>query len=50
MKLARLDLSSYNTDSMTRGLVGTSSFVILPDVYPIHTLILTVATQLVGFH
>lgn len=46
MKLAQVDLSSYNTDSMTRGLVGTSSFVVLPDVLPVHTLILTVISQL----
>ncbi|KAI9348721.1 glycosyl transferase [Zopfochytrium polystomum] len=46
MRVARLDTSSLNTDSMTRGLVGNTSFAVLPDVSPLVTLIATVLTQL----
>jgi alpha-1,3-glucosyltransferase len=40
-------LKDTNLSSATRGLIGDSQFFILPNILPIHTLILTVVFQLV---
>ncbi|KAL7754244.1 glycosyl transferase [Sorochytrium milnesiophthora] len=39
-------LKSSSTASATRGVVGDTSFGVLPDVTPLHTLVLTILAQL----
>ncbi|TPX59052.1 hypothetical protein PhCBS80983_g02703 [Powellomyces hirtus] len=43
-KVAKVPVSQ--TASLTRGLIGNTAFSILPDIQPIHTMILTVLSQL----
>lgn len=37
-------------NSVTRGLVGDTSFAVLPDISPRMTFVLTLAAQLVSLH
>jgi len=44
----KLPVNSEAVNSVTRGLVGDTSFAVLPDVSPRTTFILTLAAQIVG--
>ncbi|KAI8609501.1 glycosyl transferase [Chytriomyces sp. MP71] len=46
LKLAGKSVQIGDVNSLTRGLVGNSSFAVLPNIDPVHTLVLTVLFQL----
>jgi alpha-1,3-glucosyltransferase len=46
----KLPIKEDALNSVTRGLVGDTSFAVLPDITPRHTFILTILSQLVSTH
>jgi alpha-1,3-glucosyltransferase len=42
---ADIPINEFGVFSTSRGLVGNTVFSVLPDVKPIHTLVITVAWQ-----
>lgn len=43
-----MDINTEGVASSSRGLVGDTVFAVLPNIKPIHTFALTIATQSVG--
>jgi len=44
---ADIPINEFGVSSTSRGLVGDTVFSVLPDVKPIHALVITLAWQLV---
>lgn len=44
----QVDVDASGVESTSRGLVGDTSFAVLPNIKPIHTFAITLAFQMVG--